>query len=125
MGKSRFSMKKLSFHKKTIAIESRIERTVEDEGRSGDADWRTKLEPTVSVSIRRGSDVIVDGKRSTSVDDPLVCIRAQSKLERTWLMRYTELANMETRGRLHISDPSHQHSIITQTRPSSTKCSPF
>ena len=65
----------VSSHKKQISIESKIERIVEDDDR-GDLEWRTKLEPVVSVTIRRGSEVMMEESKppSTSIQDPSVSI---------------------------------------------------
>lgn len=62
-----------SLHKKQISIESKIERVVEDDDRS-DLEWRNKLEPQVSVSIRRGSEVMIEDmpESTKSSADPLV-----------------------------------------------------
>ena len=64
-----------SLHKKQISIESRVDRTVEDDIRI-DLEWRTKTEPQVSVTIGRASEVPMEcyPKFATSDADPLVCL---------------------------------------------------
>jgi hypothetical protein len=104
----------MSFHKKQISIVSKIETTVEDDDRS-DLEWRTKLEPVVSTTIRRGSETMVDDLPTTwnSASDPSVSTTRSSNEAMLILL---DMASMETGTGVRVSRSSHQYIIHTQAR---------
>lgn len=101
----------MSFHKKQISIVSKIETTVEDDDR-GDLEWRTKLEPVVSTTIRRGSETMVedlppasDSGFDSSVG-PLVYLREA-------LLIFLDVAEMEDRTCIRLFCPPRWYFLDT------------